>query len=430
MKQVTTACCLAAALLMAFQAMPSYAQYDCAAQSEVPQAECEALVAFYNATGGDGWTTNTNWLAGDVSSWHGVAVSEGHVTQLVLTSNNLVGTLPPDIGNLTDLTNLSLGINQLSGTVPTEIGNLTNLTNLTLSKNELGGTLPAVISNLTSLVNLSLNDNQFTGPIPAEIGNLINVTFLTLSGNQVSGSLPPEIGNMSSLEELRLSLNNLDGPLPVEIGNLTNLTNLSLENNQFSGPIPDEIGNLTSLQYLTLRFNQLSGPLPAEIGNLTTLIGIFVDGNAQLMGSLPATLTNLTQLGFLYFSGTNLCEPTDTAFQMWLQGIQDVRSSNLTCTATPIEATDDLPSTYTLAQNYPNPFNPSTTIRYGVPASGPVRLAVYDLLGREVTVLVQGNQSAGWHEVAFDAGDLPAGVYLYRLTAGNNTYVRMLTLLK
>ena len=88
------------------------------------------------------------------------------------------------------------------------------------------------------------------------------------------------------------------------------------------------------------------------------------------------------------------------------------------------------PAAYALHENYPNPFNPTTRIAYDLPVAGPVRLAVYDLLGREVRVLIDAAQPAGRHEISFDAGDLPGGVYLYRLVAGGRARTRSLILVK
>lgn len=76
-----------------------------------------------------------------------------------------------------------------------------------------------------------------------------------------------------------------------------------------------------------------------------------------------------------------------------------------------------IPGEYQLYQNYPNPFNPLTTIRYGLPGKSVVRLAVYNLLGQEVAVLVEGEKEAGYHEVRFDGSGLASGVYIYRLEA-------------
>ncbi|GAB5522099.1 MAG: hypothetical protein RhofKO_43500 [Rhodothermales bacterium] len=76
----------------------------------------------------------------------------------------------------------------------------------------------------------------------------------------------------------------------------------------------------------------------------------------------------------------------------------------------------EMPQHLTLEQNYPNPFNPSTSIRYGVPEAGTVRLAIYDMLGRKVAQLVNGAQEAGWHNVQWHASsDRVSGLYLYRI---------------
>ena len=82
------------------------------------------------------------------------------------------------------------------------------------------------------------------------------------------------------------------------------------------------------------------------------------------------------------------------------------------------------------AQNYPNPFNPSTTIRYELPKGSIVRLSVYDILGREVTLLVNEGKNAGVYELKFDAQRLSSGVYFYRLKAGDFTQTKRFTVLK
>ncbi len=89
-----------------------------------------------------------------------------------------------------------------------------------------------------------------------------------------------------------------------------------------------------------------------------------------------------------------------------------------------------VPSRFVLEQNFPNPFNPVTTIRYGLPQKSGVRLTVYNLLGQEVTTLVNEEQNAGYHEVTFDASGLASGVYIYRLTAGSFAQSRKLLLVR
>lgn len=90
----------------------------------------------------------------------------------------------------------------------------------------------------------------------------------------------------------------------------------------------------------------------------------------------------------------------------------------------------ELPQRITLDQNYPNPFNPATTIPFTLQASGPVTLAVFDMLGREVAVLAHGVRPAGTYAVSWEPVDVPSGVYLYRLEAAGTTVTRYLTLLK
>ena len=95
-----------------------------------------------------------------------------------------------------------------------------------------------------------------------------------------------------------------------------------------------------------------------------------------------------------------------------------------------IELQIDLPSKFVLQQNYPNPFNPSTTIRYEIPKSSFVILSIFDLLGREITTLINQVQNAGYHEVTFNAANLSSGIYIYRIQTDGTSQVRKMVLLK
>ena len=95
-----------------------------------------------------------------------------------------------------------------------------------------------------------------------------------------------------------------------------------------------------------------------------------------------------------------------------------------------IEVDVNGPLSFDLEQNYPNPFNPSTNIKYSVPESGKVRLAVYNLIGEEVAVLFDGFSEAGFFEVTFDASSLPSGAYFYKLQSGNNVVAKKMLLMK
>ncbi len=97
---------------------------------------------------------------------------------------------------------------------------------------------------------------------------------------------------------------------------------------------------------------------------------------------------------------------------------------------TAIETIDAVPKRFSLDQNYPNPFNPATRIRYALPEPAAARLTIYDVLGREVSLLVDRQQAAGTYEVTFEAGDLPSGVYFYRLETGPFSEIRQMLLVK
>ncbi len=89
-----------------------------------------------------------------------------------------------------------------------------------------------------------------------------------------------------------------------------------------------------------------------------------------------------------------------------------------------------LPSKYDLYQNYPNPFNPTTKIKFSLPENAKVKIAVYDILGRELTTLINKNIEAGYHSINFDAAQFTSGVYLYTIETSKFTKVKKMLLLK
>ncbi len=85
---------------------------------------------------------------------------------------------------------------------------------------------------------------------------------------------------------------------------------------------------------------------------------------------------------------------------------------------------------YMLSQNYPNPFNPTTNIQFSIPEANHVSLNIYDLLGKEVAMLVNERKSAGSYTYEFDGSNLSSGIYIYKLQAGNFTATKKLILMK
>jgi RHS repeat-associated protein len=331
----------------------------------VPDAvEFAALKAIYDSLGGASWKTKTNWPASgswptsatsaQFGTWYGVTVTNGDITSIALGNNNLIGTIPSEIGTLQALNTINLynnrGItgsipesigqistlkyvylytcsltgtipsslfdisgllwvsvadNKLSGSIPSNIGNATALTYIGFHANDLTGTIPTSICNLVNLTGLYLYENELTGDIPSDIGNLSKLVNLYLYTNNLTGSIPASIGNLSKLTNLWLYANELTGDIPSSLWNMTTLVDLRLSTNQLTGAIPLSVSNLVNLQTLTLHTNKLSGSIPTEIGSLTKLVNLYLYNN-QLTGTIPSSIGNLVNLVYFQIHNNKL----------------------------------------------------------------------------------------------------------------------------
>ncbi|MFZ2520997.1 MAG: hypothetical protein WA089_20025, partial [Anaerolineae bacterium] len=188
--------------------------------------------------------------------------------------------------------------------------------NTDLVNSHLSGSIPPELGNLTNLLQLGLSENLLSGLIPPTLGNLSNLELLAIELCFLSGELPPELGNLHNLHSLLLYRNQLQGAIPATFGNLTNLGYLSLNSNRLSGPIPPELGLLTNVHDLILSGNHLSGSIPPELGNMSSLSGLELSDN-QLSGEVPA---ELMQPPYLSWVGVdyNMVTPTDPTVIAWL----------------------------------------------------------------------------------------------------------------
>ena len=208
-------------------------------------ADCSALLRAKETLRGTG---SLNWQ-GDraIAEWDGVTTGGDppRVTGIELPNKGLTGSVPPELGELSELTTLRLDANRLTGSFPAELGRLSKLTVLSTR----GG-------------------NRFRGnPYPASLGGLTAMRSLNLTGGHTGGPIP-------------------------DLSRMTELEYLSLANNRFTGPLPAWLGGLTNLRMLTLHGNLLSGKLPPELGHLTRLEDLQIAGAGTFSGCLPRALKN------------------------------------------------------------------------------------------------------------------------------------------
>ena len=277
-------------------------------------ADRAALEAFYDATGGTGWTNSTNWkTSAPLGAWHGVTTdAAGRVMGLNLSENGLTGPIPRALEGLANLEELYLYDNALTGPVPAWLGNLARLRWLNLGDNALTGSIPGALAGLTNLEALYLYDNALTGSVPVWLGNLVRLRWLSLSRNDLTGPIPSALGSLANLEDLYLYDNALTGPIPGALASLTNLEVLYLYRNTLTGPLPAWLGNLARLRRLNLGGNPLTGPIPGALSSLVGLEQLSLWGNG-LTGPVPAWLGNLDQLRGLSLSRNDLSGPIPDA---------------------------------------------------------------------------------------------------------------------
>ena len=283
---------------------------DCSGY-KVPQLEREALIAFYNSTGGGTdwtgifWDTDVNGLS-NVGAWEGVTTGlingQKHVIKIALYKN-LNGFVPSEIKDLTELQELNIGYSS-------------NSKGITELKPEIG--------QLSKLTRLDVSGHDLTS-LPTEIGNLSSLKYLNVSNNELS-SLPVGIGNFTMLEELHLEYQEIYDvntgirtktltTLPDEIGNIASLKKLYLQNNKLIS-LPSTIGGLSSLEVLNMERNQLTS-LPSSVNNLTTLKE-FLANNNLIEGYLNLenlTVLNRLKLGYNNISGLKI-NVAPTAFNI------------------------------------------------------------------------------------------------------------------
>ncbi|XP_021299415.1 receptor kinase-like protein Xa21 [Herrania umbratica] len=218
---------------------------------------------------------------------------------------NIEGSIPGEIGNLSNLISLRLENNKLTGKVPTTIGRLVKLQSIQLQYNKLQGSIPFDFCQLESLYWFSLSGNKLSGPIPACLGDLVSLRYLFLGSNRFTGSIPSTLTRLLDILQLSLFSNSLNGSLPIDIGKWKAVTRINLSQNRLSGDIPTSFGDLKDLTYLSLSDNKLNGSIPESLGHMVSLDFLDLSRN-NLAGMIPMSLEKLSYLKYFNVSFNRL----------------------------------------------------------------------------------------------------------------------------
>ncbi|KAJ6768872.1 LEUCINE-RICH REPEAT RECEPTOR PROTEIN KINASE EMS1 [Salix koriyanagi] len=245
------------------------------------------------------------------------------LSQLDLSGNFLMDSIPPSLSNCTNLRTLNLSFNMITGEIPRSLGELGSLQRLDLSHNHISGWIPSELGNAcNSLLELKLSYNNISGPIPVSFSPCSWLQTLDLSNNNLSGpfpdsilqnlgslerllsnrfsgTIPPDIcPGAASLEELRLPDNHIEGAIPAQLSQCPKLKTLDFSINFLNGSIPAELGNLENLEQLIAWYNDLEGKIPPELGKCKNLKDLILNNN-NLSGIIPVELFGCSNLEWI-----------------------------------------------------------------------------------------------------------------------------------
>ncbi|KAE8660869.1 Leucine-rich repeat extensin-like protein 4 [Hibiscus syriacus] len=276
-----------------------------------------ALKAWKHAMISDPNGFASNWYGPNVCNYTGVfcaqATDDAYATVVAgidLNHANIAGSLPDELGLLTDLALFHINSNRFYGTLPQSFRKLNLLYELDVSNNRFSGEFPHVVLYLTSLKFLDIRFNEFSGRIPSQLFDL-KLDALFFNDNKFQSLIPDNFGN-SPASVIVMANNGLSGCFPSSslVKMAGTLREIVLMNNEFTGCLRPEIGALKGLTVFDVRSNKLVGPLPDAIGEMKSLELLNVANN-KLSGYIPQSICSLPNLkNFTFSNNFFISEPS------------------------------------------------------------------------------------------------------------------------
>lgn len=400
--------------------------------------------------------------------------------RLILGLNDFSGPVPETISALSALRVLDLWNNDFSGALPSGLDALASVLLIDIGSNNFTGAIPDHLGSLSSLIFLLLDENQFSGAVPASFMDLDMLSSLTLKNNQLTDL--PDLSGLAALDTLdvggnRLTFEDLEfnvdaaggrinyapqAPVQTHVDEVGTILRYAVDvggtanvYQWFIGgqPIPDQTAPVLSID---IAMAGTADSVHAEITNrLATaldLTSIPVRNDARLArievvpDSVMLTTGDSLYFAYMgydqfeaprYFSGTwqarggtidstglYVAGDTSGVFMVTVSSLSGQVVGEATVEvdgvigATAIESEAIPVDAFVLKPAYPNPVQEQAHIGFELPEPALLQLRMFDVLGREVAVLVDGALAAGRHEVTVDTAGWPAGIYFYTLQSG------------
>ena len=292
--------------------------------SNIPDYERQVLYDIYNTMNGEYWIWHDEYYYGKQwnftypyvnpceldNRWQGIYCtlinSSYNIIKINLTNNNLKGSLPYSISNLTYLNEIIFDYNDISGIIPYTIENLKKLTVISFVYNHMEGTLPCFLfNNLIILQMIAFRNNLLTGSICEITQNVkSNLRVIQLSSNYLTGYIPSSFCYLNNLMYLHMDENLLSGRLPISIQKLSKLEIFIVNDNMLSGKL-DYCFNSTNqlkLRTIDISHNHFSGYIPEEIYKMKKLVTVAAVSNCFEL-SISTSICSSSSLESIIFDG-------------------------------------------------------------------------------------------------------------------------------
>jgi len=437
-------------------------------------------------------TLHGNYFSGPLPRYIGNLIQ---LTYLDLSRNQFSGNVPKEIGKLVNLNErLALNHNQFNGDIPQEICSLYKLENLWLNNNQFKGILPFDIGKMTTIKSLFIYQNNLIGPLPKSIGNLRNLEIFYAQNNSFGGPIPNELWFLPKLKMLKLESNEFTGSIPGNLHILKSIQSIDLSYNRFDS-IADTLALPNSMLSYNLSGNRLFCDITDEKDSLQMkldsqsqgkIIGIYdqdctevidnrwyiepsyldfenvstdtsVTLNLSLFNSSDSTyqinLQNFNVDNFIVPDAIITIAPNDTTtISITYSPIDDeLHNDVIIITNTSTEQTkfvtvtgqgyeSDIPDRDNTIpwrfKLHPIAFTDSSDIiiKYDIPKSSNANITIYNLGGRPVKTLVDGQIEVGYHEMYWNYQsdenvEIEGGEYLVVMQAGMFIQIQPLLLI-